>query len=49
MGQVTVFQFISPPKMRGLILRRKPGTVSIEVFTFHVHLACERHTGIEGT
>ena len=30
-------QFISPPKMRGLILRRKTGTVSVEVFTFHVH------------
>ena len=41
-------QFISPPKMRGLILRRKPGTVSVEVFTFHVHLAFERHTGTEG-
>ena len=39
---------ISPPKMRGLILRRKTGTVSVEVFTFHVHLAFERHTGTEG-
>ena len=28
-------QFISPPKMRGLILRRKTGTVSVKVFTFH--------------
>ena len=37
-----------PPKMRGLILRRKTGTVSVEVFTFHVHLAFERHTGTEG-
>ena len=35
--------------MRGLILRRKTGTVSVEVFTFHVvHLAFERHTGTEG-
>ena len=41
-------QFISPPKMRGLILRRKTGTVSVEVFTFHVHLAFERHTGSKG-
>ena len=41
-------QFISPPKMRGLILRRETGTVSVEVFTFHVHLAFERHTGTEG-
>ena len=41
-------QFISPPNMRGLILRRKTGTVSVEVFTFHVHLASERHTGTEG-
>ena len=41
-------QFISPPKMRGLILRRKTGSVSVEVFTFHVHLAFERHTGTEG-
>ena len=41
-------QFISPPKMRDLILRRKTGTVSVEVFTFHVHLAFERHTGTEG-
>ena len=41
-------QFISPPKMRGLILRRKTGTVSVEVFTFHAHLAFERHTGTEG-
>ena len=41
-------QFISPPKIRGLILRRKTGTVSVEVFTFHVHLAFERHTGTEG-
>ena len=40
--------FLRPPKMRGLILRRKPGTVSVEVFTFHVHLAFERHTGTEG-
>ena len=39
--------FLSP-KMRGLILRRKTGTVSVEVFTFHVHLAFERHTGTEG-
>ena len=36
-------QFISPPKMRGLILRRKTGTVSVEVFT-----SFERHTGTEG-
>ena len=41
-------QAISPPKMRGLILRRNTGTVSVEVFTFHVHLAFERHTGTEG-
>ena len=41
-------QFISPQKMRGLTLRRKTGTVSVEVFTFHVHLAFERHTGTEG-
>ena len=34
--------------MRGLILRRKTGTVSVEVFTFHVHVAFERHTGTEG-
>ena len=34
--------------MRGLILRRKTGTVSVEVFTFHVHLAFERHTATEG-
>ena len=27
-------QFISPPKMRDLILRRKTGTISVEVFTF---------------
>ena len=40
--------FISPPKIRGLILRRKTGNVSVEVFTFHVHLAFERHTGTEG-
>ena len=40
--------FSSPPKMRGLILRRKTGTVSVEVFTFRVHLAFERHTGTEG-
>ena len=40
-------QFISPQKMRDLILRRKTGTVSVEVFTFHVHLAFERHTGTE--
>ena len=26
----------------------KTGTVSVEVFTFHVHLAFERHTGTEG-
>ena len=32
-------QFISPPKTRGLILGRKTGTVSVDVFTFHVHLA----------
>ena len=41
-------QFVSPPKMRGLILRRKTGTVSVKVFTFHVHLAFERLTGTEG-
>ena len=41
-------QCISPPKMRSLILRRKTGTVSVEVFTFHVHLAFERHTGTKG-
>ena len=41
-------QFISPPKMGGLILRRKTGTVSVKVFTFHVHLGFERHTGTEG-
>ena len=41
-------QFISPPKIRCLILRRKTGTVSVEVFTSHVHLAFERHTGTEG-
>ena len=41
-------QFISPQKMRGLILRTKTSTVSVEVFTFHVHLAFERHTGTEG-
>ena len=35
--------------MRGLILRRKTGTVSVKVFTFHVHLAFERHTGTEGS
>ena len=34
--------------MRGLILRRKTGTVSVEVFTFHVHLAFERRTGTKG-
>ena len=34
--------------MRGLILRRKTGTVSVEVFTVHVHLPFERHTGTEG-
>ena len=28
--------------------RRKTGTVSVEVFTFQVHLAFERHTGTEG-
>ena len=33
--------------MRGVILRRKTGTVSVEIFTFHVHLAFERHTGTE--
>ena len=37
-----------PPKIRGLILRRKTGTVSVEVFTFYVHLAFEWHTGTEG-
>ena len=37
-----------PKIMRGLILRRETGTVSVEVFTFHVHLAFERHTGTEG-
>ena len=37
------------PKMRGLTLRRKTDAVSVEVFTFHVHLkAFERHTGTEG-
>ena len=36
------------PQMRGPILRRKTGTVSVEVFTFHVHLALERHTVTEG-
>ena len=41
-------QFISPPNMRGLILRRKTGTVSVEVFKFYVHLAFERNTGSEG-
>ena len=41
-------QCISPLKMRGLILRGKTGTVSVKVFTFHVHLAFERHTGTEG-
>ena len=41
-------QFISPQKMRGLILRRKSDPVSVEVFTFHVLLAFERHTGTEG-
>ena len=41
-------QFISSPKMRGLILRSKTGTVSVKVFTFHVHLAFEQHTGTEG-
>ena len=41
-------QFISPPKMRGLILREKLVPFSVEVFTFHVHLAFERHTGTEG-
>ena len=41
-------QSISPQKMRDLILRRKTGTVSAEVSTFHVHLAFERHTGTEG-
>ena len=41
-------QFISPPKMRGLILRRKTGTISVEVFTCHVHLAFERLTGTDG-
>ena len=39
---------ISPPKIRGLISRRKTGTISVEVFTFHVHLAFERHTETEG-
>ena len=33
--------------MRGLILRRKTGTVSVEIFAFHVHLAFERHPGTE--
>ena len=41
-------QFITPPTIRGPILRRKTGTVSVEVFTFHVHLAFEQHTGTEG-
>ena len=40
-------QFFSPTKMRGLILRRKTGTVSVEIFAFHVHLAFERHPGTE--
>ena len=40
---------LSLPKMRGLILRRKSGTVSVEVFTFHVQLAFEWHTGTERT
>ena len=40
-------QFISPTKMRGLISRRKTGTVSVEIFAFHVHLAFERHPGTE--
>ena len=39
---------ISLPKMRGLILRRKTGTISVDVFTFHVHLTFERHTVTEG-
>ena len=34
--------------MCGLILRRKTGTVFVEVFTFHVNLAFEQHTGTEG-
>ena len=33
--------------MRGIILRRKTGTVSVEIFAFHVHLAFERHPGTE--
>ena len=33
--------------MRGLILRRKTGTVSVEIFAFHVHLAFERQPGTE--
>ena len=36
-------QFIFPPKMRGFNLRRKTGTVSVEVFT-----SFERHTGTKG-
>ena len=32
-------QFISPPKMRGLILRRKTGTVSVEVLHF-MYISC---------
>ena len=39
--------FISPQKMRGLILRRKTSTVSVEAFTFYVHLAFERLPGTE--
>ena len=41
-------QFISPNKLRGLISRRKTGTVPVEVFTFHVHSEFERHTETEG-
>ena len=40
-------QSVSPPKIRSLILRRT-STVSVKVFTFHVHLAFERLTGTEG-
>ena len=38
-----------PPKCVVLFEKKiKTGTVSAEVFTFHVHLAFERHTGTEG-
>ena len=37
-----------PPKYVVLFWEEKLGTVSVEVFTFHVHLAFERHTGTEG-